>query len=88
MKSNMTRFTLAGHQITVETVISDTKHQWQMRYDEGAKISPWCRGYEGILTLNTPIGLVGYATDYWAGVLPVEIPFLIIKATAEVFKSR
>ena len=75
--------------IIVEIIDSKEELKWRLCQEVNSKIvkwTPWTKYYEGILTIELDNGeLWGYATDYWNGVLPTEIPFSIQKCRAGSF---
>lgn len=70
--------------IIVEIVDNAKEHKWRMRY--GNIETEWTYHYAGILVLNLESGeMWGYATKYWSGVLPTEIPFCISPCNSDAF---
>ncbi len=64
--------------VKVEVINTAKEHKW--RLVSGSEKSEWTGYYEGVLTHRFSDGrLIGYATDYWNGTLPVESPFEIVE---------
>jgi hypothetical protein len=75
--------------IIVDVVNTKNEYKWRLGQEVNGKIkkrTEWTSHYEGILTIELDNGeLWGYATDYWNGVLPTEIPFSIQKCRSGLY---
>jgi hypothetical protein len=63
----------------VEVVVENTIENFRWKLRSGKYETEWTSHYEGVLVLKTSDGTFGYATDYWNGSLPTEVPFQIIE---------
>jgi len=65
----------------LEIIAEGENGKWQLRC--GTIASGWTSYYEGLLTLRVgtreKVRTFGYATDYWHGALPTEVPFEIVE---------
>lgn len=82
------RFVVNGVPINVEY---DSKEDYGIRlvmpehfdcefFKHSEQVTPWYRSYASLATIVTYVGLVAYASEYWEGILPTEVPFLITRA--------
>ena len=73
------------NKIIVEIIDTAKEHKWRMGYRN--TFTEWTSHYEGLLVLEMDNGEKwGYATAYWDGVLPIEIPFSILKCRKDAFQ--
>jgi hypothetical protein len=63
--------------VTAECV--DDEDGFRFRLKAGDFETPWTVYYEGVLVLEYGVRKFGFATHYWAGVLPIEEPFEIVQ---------
>jgi hypothetical protein len=60
--------------VYVDTINTKKEFKWRLRGKDWK--TEWTSHYEGVLTAAEMH--IGYASAYWDGVLPIEIPFLIV----------
>jgi hypothetical protein len=68
-----------GKVLTIVAEISDTKRGLFFRLRSNPIVGLWSNYYGGIYVLEVNNRLFGFASGYWAGVLPIEEPFEIVK---------
>ena len=68
------------NKITAEFKDTEREFKWRLVCKKTGEKSHWSKLYSGLLTYQFKDGRVfGLATDYWAGSLPTEVPFEIVR---------